>query len=359
MGANRKDISIFLTPPHVSVREAMKQLDKCTERVLFVVDNKKRLLGSLTDGDLRRWILAKGELESTIENIYNKNPFFWTRGYDTNEIQQIMTSRRLDCIPVIDAERKILELLFWDDILGGSNITQSGNLNIPVVIMAGGKGTRMAPFTYILPKPLIPIKDKTILEIIIERFQDNGIKNFHLVLNYKGDMIKAYLKNVPKNYRVKYWYEKDYFGTAGGLKLLENVISGPFIVSNCDIIVNTNYEEVFSFHKKNKAQMTILSSMQHYKIPYGVIQFKAGGSVEKISEKPEYTFAINTGVYILDKECFDFIPSDVYFDMNNLIETLIKHKKKVMTYPVNESDYVDIGQWEEYKKATEKLNYLI
>lgn len=359
MAFRKKDINQFLIRPNVSVREAMKQLDQSAEKILFVTDGKKILLGSLTDGDLRRWILAKGELDSPISELYNKSPLFESEGYNIDKVKQIVVDERLDCIPVIDSDRKVKELIFWQDVLGDNYYYHGNKLDIPVVIMAGGRGTRMAPFTNILPKPLIPIKEKTILEIIMERFQRHGIKQFHLVLNYKGEMIKAYMKSLPKLFRIKYIWEKDFFGTAGGLKLLQGVINSAFIVSNCDILVKANYKEVINFHQTSKADMTVLSSMQHHKIPYGVIQFKKGGKIVKISEKPEYTLAINTGVYVLNADCLDFIPANTYFDMNHLIETLIKKKKKVMTYPVNESDYIDIGQWEEYKKVAEKLNYLI
>ncbi len=164
-------------------------------------------------------------------------------------------------------------------------------------------------------------------------------------------MIKAYFKGIEKDYEVDFIKEKDFFGTAGSLKLLEKKIDDTFIVSNCDIIVKANFENVLALHKERNASLTILSSVQHYEIPYGVINFKDGGEVVNIQEKPEYTFTINTGVYILNNDVLDFIPDDTHMDMTDLIEILTEKGKKVLTYPVNEKEYLDIGQWKEYKKV--------
>jgi NDP-sugar pyrophosphorylase family protein len=224
-----------------------------------------------------------------------------------------------------------------------------------VVIMPGGKGTRLDPITRVLPKPLIPIRDKTILELIIKEFYDYGISNFYLTLNYKGSMIEAYFNSIEKQYKVNYIWETDFLGTAGSLKLVEQEIADLFIVSNCDIIVKADYDDVINFHKNHNASLTILSSIQHYKIPYGVIEFKNGGVVNKITEKPEYSMTVNTGVYVFDKSILKYIPKNKIFDMNNLIDSLIANKKTVVTYPVNENDYIDIGQLEEYKKITNNL----
>jgi NDP-sugar pyrophosphorylase family protein len=222
--------------------------------------------------------------------------------------------------------------------------------------MAGGKGSRMEPFTKILPKALLPINNKPIIEMIIDEFRKWGVKKYYITLNDKGEMVEAYFNSISKNYEIKYiWEKKRFLGTAGSLKFLENKIRGVLIVSNCDIIVKANFQNVIHFHKKHDASLTILSSMRHYKIPYGVIKFKEGGEVIEVCEKPEYTFPVNTGVYILNAECLNLIPKGSHFDMTDLIRCIIKNNKKVFMYPVNESDYIDIGQWEEYKETIKKL----
>jgi len=225
-----------------------------------------------------------------------------------------------------------------------------------VVIMAGGKGTRLNPFSKIFPKPLIPIGEKPVIEIIIDEFRKQGISEYFLTLNYKGKMVEAYFDNTEKDYKVEYIWEDDFLGTAGSLRLLEGKIGDTFIVSNCDVMVKADFGEVLNLHKEQNASLTILSSIQYYEIPYGITKFKKGGEVTDIIEKPEYAFTINTGVYILNRESLQFIPPKSHFNMTDLIKTLIKDNRKVSTYLVNENDYIDIGQWEDYKKAVDRLS---
>lgn len=340
------------------ITDALKKINEGAEKILFVVDENSKLLGTLTDGDVRRWILKKGSLDVSIEQVYNKSPLILNRDYDIDTAKKLMIKNRIEQIPVIDENRYILDILFWENIFSDKFHKAIPKLDVPIVIMAGGKGRRLEPFSKILPKPLIPIGEKPIIEIIIDEFREYGINEYYLTLNYKGKMIEAYFDNIEKDYTVNYVWENGYFGTASSLKLLENKISDIFIVSNCDVIVKADFGEVIELHKKEKALLTVLSSMQHHKIPYGVIKFEKGGKVTDILEKPEYIFTINTGVYILSRESLQFIPENSYFDMTDLIKRLIENDKKIITYPINEKNYIDTGQWEEYKRAIEKLEIL-
>ncbi len=341
-----------------TVKDALKKLDITGEKVLLVVDEEKTLLGTLTDGDIRRFILKGKSIETNIIEAYFKNPTYIVENEDINKIKKIFLEKKIELIPVLNDKKQVINYILWDEIFSNESIKNkfTGNLSIPVVIMAGGKGKRLDPFTKILPKPLIPIGEKTIIEVIIDEFKQYGIKDFYFTLNYKGQMIESYFNSIEKDYNVLSIWEKDFYGTAGSLKLLPINMDENFIVSNCDIIVKANYQNVYDFHIKNESYLTIISSIQNYKIPYGVIEYKEGGDVVKILEKPEYTFPINTGVYVLNKKCLDYIPQNKYFDMPTLIESLIKDNKKVLMYPINEKDYIDIGQWEEYKKAIQILN---
>lgn len=351
-----KDIFIY---ENETVKIALKKLNKAQTKVLLVITRQKLLLGTISDGDVRRYILTGNDLENTITDVYNKNPkYIYQKDYSLQTSKKNLIENEIELLPIIDDQKKVIDFLTWKDIFATDSCIKKEHkkLDIPAVIMAGGKGSRLDPFTKIFPKPLIPIGDKPIIEIIIDRFKEFGIYEYYLTLNYKGKMIESYFDSIEKDYRINYIKENDFLGTAGSLKLLEGNITNTFIVSNCDVIVKANYGDVIDFHKKNEACLTVLSSIQNHKIPYGVINFKRGGEITKIIEKPEYTVNINTGVYVLNSECLKFIPEKSYFDMPNLIEKLINNKKKVIMYPVNEDDYTDTGQWEEYKNVIKKFN---
>jgi dTDP-glucose pyrophosphorylase len=353
----KKDL---LISPDISIKDALKKLDQTAEKILLVVNEKKQLIGALTDGDIRRGILSGIQLDETIEKIYNANPIFISKDdYQIDKLKKILLEKKIELIPIVDSEKRIIDYLDWEKAFSESPTKRDLHLiekiNIPIVIMAGGKGSRLEPFTTVLPKPLIPIGDKTILELIMEQFSFYGMSNFFLTLNYKANMIKAYFDYKSNDFRIKYIKEKDFYGTAGSLSLLKGKIKGTFFVSNCDIIIKANLSNAFQFHKKNNSTLTIISSIQHYQIPYGIVEFKKEGKVTGITEKPEYTFPINTGVYILEDECLDLIQEETFLDMPDLIHTLIKSEKNVYTYPVNENEYIDIGQWKEYRKALSLL----
>lgn len=345
----------------ISVKSALKQLNKAASKVLFVVTENNELLGALSDGDIRRYILADGDLDNSIDGVYNESPFCLKElPSSKDELLNIFATRKIEVIPIIDKDKRIIELISINEVLEDKNSFDEYSKClecVPVIIMAGGKGTRLKPFTDVLPKPLVPIQDKPIMDWIIAEFRAFGAKQFYATLNYRGKMIEAYYSSIEKDYNMGFKWEKDFYGTAGSLKLLSSEIEDTFIVSNCDIIVKANYEDVFNFHKESGAKMTVVSSIQHHQIPYGVMEFGDGGVVSKINEKPEYTHAINTGVYVLEKECLDLIPQDEFYHITQLMESLIEQGDKVVTYPVNEKEYIDIGQWEEYMNAVENFNF--
>ncbi|MBI5209043.1 MAG: nucleotidyltransferase family protein [Elusimicrobia bacterium] len=350
----------LLIPEDATVKAALKQLDKSAEKMLAVVDAGRRLLGTLTDGDIRRHILRGNDLDAGIEGVYHKGGTSMRReDFSLSEARKILVKGKFGVIPIVDAERRVVDQITWDQAFSQAGLEQARPgreaIDVPVVIMAGGKGSRLEPYTKVFPKPLIPVGDKPIMEIIIDQFRQHGVRDFYATLNFKGEMIETYFNGIERDYRLHYLREKDFLGTAGSLTLVADRIDRTFIVSNCDIIVKADYAEVVRFHRKHGAALTVLSSIQHFVIPYGVVSFREGGEVTDIAEKPEYTLTINTGVYVLDRGCLDLIPKGRIFNMTDLILALVAAGKKVVTYPVNENDYVDIGQWDDYKKAVEKL----
>jgi dTDP-glucose pyrophosphorylase len=342
----------------VSIKTALQVLNKTAMKVLFVTDDERKLIGSLTDGDIRRAILKDFSLENSIEEVFNKKPAYLVEGnYLDSDIKELFLKQRIELIPIVGDRGEIIDIISWNDHFGEKKIDdyKGPSIGIPVIIMAGGKGTRLAPFTNVLPKPLIPIGEKTIIELIIDEFLKYGASKYILTLNYRGEMIRAYFEGLEHDYPVHYVREDDFYGTAGSLTLVSSWIENTFIVSNCDIIVKANYSDILNFHKRSKAMLTIVSSLQTHKIPYGVVDFKAGGVVTGIREKPEFTFPINTGVYFLEKECLDYIPRNTVFHMTNLIDALLNKGQLVVTYPISEAEYIDIGQWDQYHKVISEI----
>lgn len=356
----KKDDPI-LVAPDATIKDALKQLDISACKALLVADHKGTLRGVLSDGDIRRAMLSGKGLDAGIEDVYNKSPnALYEDNYTDEAAKQLFLKYRFELIPVLASDHTISRYVSWSEFFGGNSAMGERSdyppLKYPLVVMAGGKGTRMAPFTSVLPKPLIPVGDKTILEIIIDEFRKYGVTSYIFSLNFRGEMIRAYFNGIPRDYKIEYLWEKEFLGTAGSLRLLGDLAAERFFVSNCDIIVKADYREVVKFHERSGAWITIVSSIRHIKMPYGVITFGNGGSVTEIREKPEYSMTINTGVYLLDSKCLGYIPEGVAFHMTDLIAALMQDNKPVYTYPVNENDYIDIGQWEEYRSVIQKLD---
>lgn len=344
-----------------SIKEALKKLDKSAKKVLLVTDGVMKLIGTLTDGDIRRHMLSGRSLDSTISGVYNRKPVSLAKdNFSPEAAKELFLKHKVELLPIVDSNGIVIDFITWDRLFSKGEVSPIRNacIDIPVVIMAGGKGARLEPFTRVLPKPLIPIGDKPIIEIIIDEFRKQGARRFYITLNHKADMVEAYFNSIEKDYEAIYVREDDYLGTAGSLKLLEGRLKGPFIVTNCDVMVKANFEEVLNFHKESRAHMTVLSSIQHYKIPYGVIKSREGGEITEVLEKPEYTFTVNAGVYIIESTALKYISKDKRFDMTDLIKRFLSGGDKVVMYPVNEKDYIDIGQWEEYKKSLERMRIL-
>jgi dTDP-glucose pyrophosphorylase len=348
--------NLFISPTS-TIKEALKKFNEIGEKVLIVVDENNRLLGTITDGDIRRYILNTGTIEGTVEKVYNKNPKFIYSNDPKEKAKQIMLENKVEILPIIDNQKRVINYIIWTDLFENrfKHYELTEKIDIPVVIMAGGKGTRLDPFTKVLPKPLLPIKDKTIVEHIIESFKKFGYYRFILILNYKGKLIESYFNSIDKDYLVEFLWEDNFYGTAGALSLLKDIDSENFFVSNCDILLKINYLDVLKTHEQSKANFTTITSIKHYKVPYGVVDTGENNFVKKINEKPEMTFQINTGVYLINKNILAYIPEKKYLDMPNLIHMLIENDHKVLAYPINESDYLDTGQWDEYKKTLKIL----
>jgi dTDP-glucose pyrophosphorylase len=342
------------------VRDALKQLEETERKTLFVVDNAKRLVGTLTDGDIRRWILGEGGLDGMVENICNTNPCVANGDYEVEQIKKEMLEKKIGSIPVLNANREVVDVLFWENIFGeGFLLKQTRPIELPVVIMAGGKGTRLDPFTKILPKPLIPLGDKTVIEIIIDSFVKCGVGKFYISVNYKSKIIKSYFEELNPAYEIEYIHEDKPLGTAGSLRYLCGKLATSLIVTNCDVIIRADYREIVDHHFSDGNDITLVASLKNYSIPYGVCQIESGGRLSRIQEKPEYNFLVNTGMYILKPETLDLIPEGEFFHITHLIEKVQGAGGSIGVYPISDKSWIDTGEWIEYKNALRQLDSIL
>ncbi len=347
----------LLTHKKISLRNALKLLKVTGKKCVVIVDKKNKLLGTLTDGDLRNHILSGKKLDETIEKVYNSNPaFFYKDRLNLKKAKKEIIKNRYELVPIVNKNKVVEDILTWDQSLSPDLKQIKKNLNASVIIMAGGKGTRLQPFTHILPKPLIPIKGKAIIEHILDKFNSYGVNNFFISINYKSSLIEAYFKELKPDYKINFIRENLPLGTAGILSKLNKKFKEPVFISNSDIIIDTDLVDIYDFHKKNKNEITVVASAKNYEIPYGVCKINKKGFLTNIAEKPKFNFLANTGLYIINPKILNFIPKNKRFDMTDLIKKVKILKKRIGVYPIDEESWTDIGQWNEYKLAVEKLN---
>lgn len=333
---------------HTSLLNALKQMDAIDKKLLLVFENEK-FLNILSVGDIQRAILKKLPLNTPVRDIIRKNTCVANDKDSFDSIKKLMKEFRIECMPVINNNNELINVYFWEDVFTDGIKRKQVNLNIPVVIMAGGKGTRLKPLTNVLPKPLIPLGEKTILEIIMDNFIDVGCNSFYMSVNYKAEMIKHYFEHLNNsNYKIEYFTESKPLGTAGSLYMLKNKINKAFFVSNCDIIIDAEYDEIYDYHKKNKNELTIVAVLKHYPIAYGTIKTGKNGALKELKEKPELTFQINSGMYILEPHLLDEIPENIFYHITSLIENIQKRGGKVGVYPISEGSWKDIGDLKTY-----------
>lgn len=338
----------------LSVKQALKKMDEASKKILFIIDNKDRLLGTATDGDIRRWILKGESLDAQIEKVMNKKPIVLKEGFDVEKAKEIMLSLEIECIPIVNEDQKVISAIRWHDLFD-RKFDRKHLIDNPVIIMAGGEGTRLSPFTHVFPKPLMPIGEKPIIELIIDKFFEFGCKDFYLSLNYRANILKAYFNELNREYNINYVEEKSPLGTVGSLHMLKNTIDKTFFVSNCDILIEADYSDILKFHNDNSNQITLVVSMKHYKIPYGICQIENGGILKKISEKPEYDFLVNTGMYLMEHEVLKDIPENKAYDVTDLINDYILQEKKIGVYPVSDKSWLDMGQWYQLQDMVKKF----
>lgn len=330
--------------------ETMQIIDQTSLQFAVVVNDNYRLLGTVTDGDIRRGILRGEGLEVPISIIMNNNPISAKSGRKVSEYKRLMRSKQLKQLPIINEANQIIDILFIDQLEAPVNKNQ-------VILMLGGLGTRLRPLTNDIPKPMLKVGNKPIVETIVDGFKQYGYTNFIFSVNYKREVIQNYFQTGEAfGITIEYVEEEKRMGTAGALSLLENRPNEPFFVMNGDLLTQVNFNQLMQFHKEQQAVATMCVREYEFQVPYGVIETD-GTDLLSIKEKPIHRSFVNAGIYVLSPEVFDYIPPDMFYDMPILFEQLIEHGKKTSVFPIHEY-WLDIGQVDDFERANEEIKEL-
>lgn len=336
-----------------TVKEAIEKMTDNMIKAVVVIDDTNIIRGLFTNGDMRTFFLRGGSLSANISLAMNTNPGLYASRL---EVEEERKNRYRIIYPIADDQRRLIDVIYGEEFDKPKSGRISDALNdIPLVIMAGGKGTRLYPYTKILPKPLIPIGDVTITERIIGTFQKYGIKSIFMVLNYKSNMIKAYMNDIEKDYSVEYVDETEFLGTGGGLRLLAGKVNNTFILSNCDTLLDADYECAYITHKRNNNKITFICAMKDMVIPYGVLETNDDGSVAAMKEKPDYSYLVNTGVYVIEPDVIEYIKPNESIGLPDLATRVMSDGGKVGVFPISEKAWMDMGQFSEMESMIKNL----
>ena len=281
-----RDIKNESISTNTSLLDALKTMDIQRVKTLFVYSDGQ-FEGILTVGDIQRAIIDNNALDGPIKSILDKNKIYGYVGESQESILAKMRRLRAEVMPILNEEGKLIDVWFWDECFNSAEPDNREKIDLPVVIMAGGKGTRLLPITNVIPKPLVPVGEKTILEVILDQFEGIGCHKFYMSVNYKADMIKYYLGQLNHKYDIEFFMEDKPLGTIGSVSLLKGKILTPFFVSNCDSINEQDYRDVWDYHVNNHNDMTIVTMVKSFKLPYGVIETGENGIMTALKEKPE------------------------------------------------------------------------
>lgn len=336
----------LLITQKISIKESFRILNKTAKKSLVVIDKNKRLLGTLSNGDLRKAILKGKKLTSEVEKIYKKKciKFFENKIPSAKKIKKYFLNRGIDLIPVVNKKGRVINIIFPNTILK-TKINKYDKIKFYSVIMAGGLGTRLQPFTHILPKPLIPINKKPVIEHIIEKIKKFNPEKISITVNYKSKILKSFFDELRPRLKVNLIFEKNLLGTCGSLKKIRFYKNYPILINNCDTIFNFNLQKAINFHTKQKNDITVVVTKKIFKIPYGVCEYKKDNILMKLTEKPIFQFNVNTGIYIINKKVIKFIPKNKKFDTTELINKTNLLNKKIGVFKISNKSWNDVGNW--------------
>ncbi len=345
-----KDWEKTLVSPSSSIVDTLKIIDSGAMQIALVVDEDNRLLGTVTDGDVRRCILKGISLESPVTEIMKKTPVVATVGQTREDILKMMRNKGKKQIPVVDQNGCVVGLELLDELL------QTGAMENWVVIMAGGLGTRLKPLTDHCPKPMVKIGSKPLLETILNSFIDQGFSKFFIAVNYMAEIIKKHFGDGSQwGVEINYLTEEKKMGTAGALGLLPEKPDKPLLVMNGDLLTKVNYKQLLDYHSESRAVATMCVREYSFQLPYGVIKIENGRRIREIEEKPVHHFFVNAGIYVLEPQVLQYLPADTCIDMTTLFERIIEQKLETSVFPIREY-WIDIGYHEELERANAEFD---
>jgi dTDP-glucose pyrophosphorylase len=340
---------------NTSIYDCLQKMDAEAVKLLFVFDRDK-FCSILTIGDIQRAIIKNIDINVKVSSILDTNKIYVKENDSIPSIKKLMIAERTECMPVVNEQDELIDVYFWNDFFPTTQKIDRPSLELPVVIMAGGVGSRLQPLTNVLPKPLIPVNEKSMLEEIFDRFEDYGCDDFYISVNYKDELIKYYINSLNLAFNIQFFKEDKPLGTAGSLHLLKKKLKAPyFFVTNCDILIEQDYSEIFQFHHENKNEITIVAALKNYHIPYGVVETGENGVLLALQEKPDITLKVNSGMYLLNSTLLNEIPTDKFFHITDLIEKVKQRNGKVGVFPVSEGSWKDMGEWENYFKLINRI----
>ncbi|AOX03987.1 nucleotidyl transferase [Moorena producens PAL-8-15-08-1] len=338
-----------LLPMGSTLEQAIRNLDQSTLQIALLITAEGALVGTVTDGDIRRGLLRGLDLQSSVDAVVNRNPIVAPPGLRQETMLQIMQANGIQQLPVVDESRRVVGLYLLDELV---NLTQRPNT---MVIMAGGKGTRLRPLTENCPKPLLPVAGKPMLEHIIERASSEGFQHFVISIHYLGEMIEEYFSDGSRwQVQIDYLREDSPLGTAGAISLLQNRPEVPFIVTNGDVLTDIRYGEMVDFHIQHRATATMAVRLHEWQNPFGVVNTK-GVDIVGFDEKPVVRTHVNAGIYILNPSALDELNPGEHCDMPVLFSRLQEHCHRTIVYPIHEA-WLDVGREEDFQRAQVALS---
>lgn len=348
-----KEFSELIISDSTSLMDAMRKMDEIGRKLLIVV-KESNFISLISLGDIQRAIIKNIDLNSAVSVISREINVVGNLENSMDEIRQMMISIRAEFLPIIDAQGNIEKVYFWNDFFDIHSIANKVQLTNKVVIMAGGLGTRVQPFTNVIPKPMLPVNGRSFLEEIIYRFAFYSIKDFYISVNYKADLIKFYMNSLNLPFNINFFSEETPRGTIGGVLGLKGRFKEAFFVSNCDILIDADYSEIVKYHTTNKFDITLVAAVLTNKSEYGTLTTGEMGELISLEEKPRINYKINTGMYLIEPGLIDLIPEEGVFHVTDLIERVRKMGGRVGVFPVSERSWRDYGTLNAYINQTIK-----